>query len=724
MAAKKTLGAGLALDGEKEFKSALSNINKDLSVLGSEMTKVSAQFGANADSMEALTAKQNVYNKQIDEHKKKIEVLKEALAASAKELGENDAKTKNWQISLNKAEADLAKTENSLKETTDQLNNYGKEAEGTGKDVEKAGKKAKASGDDAERGESGWSKFGSAMSKAGAVAGKAIAALGTVAVGAAAAVGGMTIKAAQSADEINTLAKQTGLSVEEIQKFQFASEQIDVSMDTLTGSMAKMTKNMGTAQKGTGDAADAFATLGISITDSNGELRNNQDVFNETISALGKMANETQRDAYAMQIFGRSAQDLNPLILGGAEDLKRLGDEAEAAGLILKQDALDNLNSFADSMDTFKATLSGSGSLFATAFAGPMSQGLNTIIGYMQDMTSAFSQGGFSALSEKVGEIITDIINKVNEFLPKVLEFGLSIITKIVEGITENLPTLIEGATNILMMLINTLLEMLPQFLEMGLQVIVQLAMGIAKALPELIPAIVDTVLMIVETLIDNIDLLVDASIAIVMGLAEGLINALPRLLDKVPVIIEKLIEAITNNLPKIIEMGITLTVKLIEGLIKAVPKLIEAIPKIIEALVKGLEKAWDSLKDIGKNIIKGLWEGIQSMGKWIGEKVSGFFGGLVKDAKDFLGIHSPSTLFAGIGKNMALGLGVGFDDEMDGIAQRINNSIPTGPSGTARSNFDIIIPVNLDGQILNTSSSRIQYGKNLSRARSLGVPA
>ena len=189
MAAKKTLGAGLALDGEKEFKSALSNINKDLSVLGSEMTKVSAQFGANADSMEALTAKQNVYNKQIDEHKKKIEVLKEALAASAKEFGENDSKTKNWQISLNKAEADLAKTESSLKETTDKLNNYGKEAEETGKDVEKAGKKAKASGDDAERGESGWSKFGSAMSKAGQFAGKAIAALGTVAVGAAAAVG-------------------------------------------------------------------------------------------------------------------------------------------------------------------------------------------------------------------------------------------------------------------------------------------------------------------------------------------------------------------------------------------------------------------------------------------------------------------------------------------------------------------------------------------------------
>lgn len=724
MAGKKTLGAGLALDGEKEFKSAISNINKDLSVLGSEMTKVSAQFGANADSMEALTAKQNVYNKQIDEHKKKIEVLKEALAASAKEFGENDAKTKNWQISLNKAEADLAKTENSLKETSDKMEQYGKESEETGKDVEKAGKKAKASGDDAERGESGWSKFGSAMSKAGQFAGKAVAALGTVAVGAAAAVGGMTVKAAQSADEINTLAKQTGLSVEEIQKFQFASEQIDVSMDTLTGSMSKLTKNMASAKGGAGPVAEAFKTLEVSITDSSGQLRDNEDVFNDTIAALGKISNETERDALAMQIFGKSAQDLNPLILGGADDLKKLGDEAEAAGLILKQDALDNLNSFADSMDTFKATLSGSGSLFATAFAGPMSQGLNTVIGYMQDMTSAFSQGGFSALSDKVGEIITDIINKVNEFLPKVLEFGLSIVTKIVEGLTENLPALIEGATNILMMLVNTLLEMLPQFLEMGLQVIIQLAMGIAKALPELIPAIVDTVMMIVETLIDNIDLLIDAAIAIVMGLAEGLIEALPRLIDKVPIIIEKLINAIVENIPKLIEAGIQLIIALAGGLVKAIPQIYSKIPEVMKSIVNGLMSGISNIVEVGKNIVSGIWEGIKSMGKWIGDKVSGFFKGVVDGAKDFLGIHSPSTVFAGIGKNMALGLGAGFDDEMDDISSRINNSIPTGPSGSARGGIVVNVPVNLDGQILNTSSSRIQYGKNLSRARSLGVPA
>ena len=115
---------------------------------------------------------------------------------------------------------------------------------------------------------------------------------------------------------------------------------------------------METAKKGTGDVASAFKKLGVSITDNKGALRNNQDVFNDVIKALGKIENETQRDAYAMQIFGKSAQDLNPLILGGADALEELGKEAEDAGLILSQDTLDAANEFNDSIDKLKAKTS------------------------------------------------------------------------------------------------------------------------------------------------------------------------------------------------------------------------------------------------------------------------------------------------------------------------------------------------------------------------------
>jgi phage-related protein len=435
----------------------------------------------------------------------------------------------------------------------------------------------------------------------------------------------MTVKAAQSADDINTLSKQTGLSTEQIQKFQYASSVIDVDLDTLTGSMAKLTKNMSAAQSGTGNAAEAFTALGISVTDSNGELRNNQDVFNEAIAALGNMTNETQRDAYAMAIFGKSAQDLNPLIEGGAEQLAQLSEEAEKAGIILGQDPLDNLNTLADAMDRFKGTANGAGSLFSTAFAGPMAEGLNMLTGYMTELTGAFNQGGFDTLSDKFGEILTDITLKVNEYLPQIVDFGLGIITKLIEGITQNIPALVQGAVSVMMTLTKALLDMLPLLIDAGLKIIVELALGIAQALPELIPTIVDTILTIVDTLIDNIGLLVDAAIAIIVGLANGLIVALPQLIDRIPEIIIKLVEAITESLPKIIEAGISIILTLAGALIKAIPQLIKKIPEIIASIVKSFGDYIQDIKNIGKDLISNLWEGISGKIKWLKDKISEF---------------------------------------------------------------------------------------------------
>jgi len=168
MAGKMKIGAGLALDGEREFKQAISAINKDLAVLGSEMGKVTAQFGNNANSMDALKAKSEVYNKQIEEQKKKIDTLRAALENSAKEYGENDTKTKNWQIQLNKAEAALAKTENALDDNDKALDNMGKGLDDVSKDLDKA--------------EGRFSKFGGVLAGVGAAMGAVAVAAGAAAI--------------------------------------------------------------------------------------------------------------------------------------------------------------------------------------------------------------------------------------------------------------------------------------------------------------------------------------------------------------------------------------------------------------------------------------------------------------------------------------------------------------------------------------------------------------
>lgn len=736
MADKPTIGAGMALDGEKEFKQAVSNINKDLSVLASEMKKVTAQYSDNAGSLEALNATQDVYNKRADAQRKKIEELKAALFSATKELGENSDQARSWQIQLNNAEAELAKTENALKATTAQIDNFGKESEDSGKEIEKAGKQAKNSGDDAEKGQSGWSKLGDGLSKIGGYAAKAVAALGTAAISAATGVAAITVKAAQSADEINTLAKQTGLSVEEIQKFQYASEQIDVPLETLTGSMAKLTRNMESARQGSKQQVGAFEALGVAITDNEGNLRSNQAVFDEAIAALGTMENETQRDALAMQIFGKSAQDLNPLILGGADALQKLGDEADAAGLILEQDALDKLNGFADAMDTFKATLSGSGSLFATAFAGPMAEGLNELTGYMQELAGAFKDGGFDGLAEKFGEVLSKLVEKITGYMPQIVDLGLKVVTALIDGIVENLPVIVQGALTIVTKLVDAILNLLPTLLEAGLQIVLQLASGIADALPELIPAIVDTVLTIVETLIDNIDMLIDAALAIVLGLADGILDALPMLIDKVPTIIIKLVTAIINNLPKIIEAGIQIIIALAGAMIKAVPQLVAKIPQIIGAVIKAFGNIHKQMGDIGKNIIIGLWNGINDMGAWIKEKLSGFVTGIVDGIKDFFGIHSPSTVFAGIGGNLSAGLAEGITDKAFMVSDALNkmskdltadaNVNVTGAAASGAIGYGTAVSnIYMDSVLVASASSKAQYRKNAGRARSYGmVPA
>lgn len=733
MANKKSIGANLEISGEKQFKQAISDINKNMSVLGSELTKVSAQFGNNANSLDGLKAKQEVYNKQVEEHKKKIEQLKLALENSAKEYGENDNKTKNWQISLNKAEAELAKTENALKDTTDKINNFGKESEESGKEIEKAGKQAKSSGDDAAKGESGWSKLGSGLAQVGKVAGAAITALGTAAAAAGSALVGMSVSGAAYADDILTMSTQTGIATDELQKFKYASELIDVSTETLTKSMAKQIKSMKAVQDGTKLSVEAYDKLGVTVLNADGSLRDGQDVYWETIDALGKVTNETERDALAMQILGKSAQELNPLIEAGSARLKELGADAEAAGYVLSEDTLNAFGAFDDQLQKLKVGSEGAKNALGTLLL----PALTTLAGDGVDLLGEFTNGINNAngdigkMIDVVAETLNSVVTKIIEYLPKLIDTGMQIIGSLGQGLLDNLPMIIDSALQIIQTLLSGLIEALPQVVNGALQIIVSLAQGIGQFLPELIPAIVDTVLLIVETLIDNVDMLIDASIEIIMALAEGLIDALPKLIDKIPIIIEKLIMAITNNLPKLIEAGIQLIIALAGGLIKAIPQLISKIPEIITSLVNGFSNYFSKIKDIGKNIVTGIWDGIKSMGQWISDKVSGFFNGIVDGIKGMLGIHSPSLVFAGIGENMALGLGEGFGKTFDGVAKKINNKIPKsfdingnynggGYAPTTTQNINVF--TTLDGKIVAKSTSRIQAKTNIGRYRALGV--
>lgn len=633
------IGARVGLQGEREFRQALGSINDSLKTMGSEMKLVTSQFAGQEKSMEALTAQNDILRSRMDALAQKADLQK----AKLQQLDEAgiDPTSKEYQKllrALYATETQMNQTEKQIRDNEDAMDDLGKEVEDEAKAAEKAAESNK--------------KFGSVLGTMGKAAAAAAAAVGA-AVG---AVAKMTVDAAYAADDLNTMAKTTGISTRELQRWQYASEQIDVSLDTLSGSMTKLTSNMSSASKGTGNAYEAFRQLGVEVKNQDGSLRDRNEVFNETIKALGEIENGTERDAVAMSIFGKSAKDLNPLIMGGVDALQELGDQAESAGLILSQDALDQLNLVSDAMDTFKATTGAASKALVVGFAEPLAGALDTATGYIMQLVGAFQDAGWDGLADAFGDVLVDLTGKINEYLPQLVDFGMSIVNNVVLGIANMLPEIIATAA----MIMTTLMT------------------GIIELLPQLIPVAVETVLALTEALVDNVDTLVDAAIAITLALAAGLIDALPKLLEKAPVILDKLVTAIVTNAPKLLVAAAQMIGMLISGIIGNLGMIGQAAGSIVGTILKGLVNSLYSFMDAGAQIVTGIWKGIQGKAAWFKDQIKGFFSGILNGVKKTLGIASPSKVFADeIGANMALGIGKGFSDTMRKVEDDMSGAIP-----------------------------------------------
>jgi hypothetical protein len=222
------------------------------------------------------------------------------------------------------------------------------------------------------------------------------------------------------------------------------------------------------------------------------------------------------------------------------------------------------------------------------------------------------------------------------------------------------------------------ILENLPVLIAAAAQILVAIALGISQNLPMLIPAVVQAVMAIVNTLIANVGLLIPAALQIIVALIQGLAAALPQLIAYLPVIVQTITTTLINNLPLLLNAAWQIILALGQGLVAALPELVKAVPQIIVAIVGALGGLMKLLWDAGGNIVKGIWAGIQKASAWFRQQVTNFFKGIIDSVKKVLGIKSPSTVFAGIGENMALGLGKGFTAAMQGVGRTIQKNIPS----------------------------------------------
>ena len=407
------------LSGEKEYKQAISEIGSGMKVLDSEMRKVSSAYAQNADSVEALNAKNDVLGRKISTQTEKIEYLRAALQQSAEKYGEADKRTMQWQASLNNAEAELNNLNNQLDENKQKIADSGKEMGNLGDVVNGLTSKLGIQLPDGMK--SSMNAMGSLDAQSLALAG-GFAAVAAAIVKAEKAMISMTKESAAFADNIITLSMQTGQSTQQLQEFAYASELIDVSVDTLQGSLTKLTNNMQNTMNGTGNAKASFEALGVSVTNADGSMRSANDVFYETIDALGQVKNETERDAMAMDIFGRSAQDLNPLIIQGSKTIKAYADEAHNMGYVLDDEALSALGAVDDAYQRLQKTQEGVKNQLAVEFAPYLEEFYGDVTTMVKDGGKAIKDSGivdaFGMLLETVGDILNPMSDLSNNRVP------------------------------------------------------------------------------------------------------------------------------------------------------------------------------------------------------------------------------------------------------------------------------------------------------------------
>lgn len=406
MAGTKIKGITIDLGvNTKPVTEGFQKINKDLRETDKTLKDIEKGLKLDPGNAELLAQKAKYLAQAIEETNKKLEEEQKILDELEKQDGGSGEYAKQIDAVKREIEETKAKQEQykqSLEQTESATENLGQatgeaanKQEDLGKSFETASLKAQLMHDGIQ--------------------------LAAKALGELVKFVGDSIKASSEyADNMLTMATVTGLSTDQLQEYQYMSELVDVSLDTITGSLTKLKKNMYSADNGSKAMAENFEKLGVAITDSNGELRDADVVFDEAIAALGNISNETERDALAMQIFGKSAQDLNPLIQQGADNIQAFRDEAHAMGYVLDEDALSSLGAVDDAFQRL--------SLATTAVQNQIGLALAPVIA---DIAQKFSEWAQTVDWEALGQRISTFIDGVIQ----VVQFMVPIISGIISAI-------------------------------------------------------------------------------------------------------------------------------------------------------------------------------------------------------------------------------------------------------------------------------------------------
>lgn len=698
MAKEEQIKSQIILEGEKEYRSACKGINTSLREIGSEMKLATAEFGDNAESIDALTRKQDILKKSLEEQAKKAKAAEDAL----KKMRDGGIEPTNpayqkMQTALNNTKADMVKIQKEIDDTSEKL------------------KKSKID----------WESVGDTVGKVGKAIGAGVAAMGAAIGAAAGAFLGLaesTREARVNMGKLETGFTTAGHSAEDAKKTYTELYGVlgdDGQATEAAAHLAKLTKNEKELATWTDIATGVYATFGDSLP----------------IENLTEAANETAKTG---AITGGLADALN--WAGVSEDefqasLDKCSTEQERQALITK--TLNGLYSDAaekyrevngDIIDAQKATASLNSAMAELgAIAEPIVTKLKQLAAELLQQITPFvelignglvgaltgAEGAAQQFTDGLLGMVTFAIQKLTEMLPTFINFAFQMIVNIATGIAQALPTLVPSLVQLVADIVQVLIDNIPLLIDAALQLVTGLAQGIINAIPVLVaalptlitslidgllsaipqiiqagidlltslitalPEIIATIVAaipeiingIITALLENIPLIIQAGIDLLVALIQALPQIITTIVQAIPQIISGIVNALVQNIPQIIQAGVQLFVALIQNLPTIIAEIVKAVPQIVSGIVSAFGSLVGEMVNAGANLLHGLWEGISGAAGWLWEKVSGWASSLVDGIKNFFGIHSPSTVFAEIGTNMGEGVGVGFGESMDGVS-------------------------------------------------------
>lgn len=710
-------GGAVKLTGESEYRKALKAITDNLTVLSSEMKVVNSLYDKNDTSTDKLAKSNDVLTKKLDAQNQKLAEAKKMLDEAKNSTDSNATTVAKWQNEVNKAQAEVNQTTKEIKDNTaqmkkneDAIDDVGDELDDFKKGEDEAGKSAIKLGD---------------LIKANVISSAIIGgikALGSAMVSLAKGAFNLGKQSIESFAEyeqlvggVDTLFKESSGKVQDYANNAYKTAGLSANeyMETVTSFSASLLQSLD------GDTAKSAEVADMAITD----MADNANKMGTSMESIQNAYQGFAKQNYTMLDnlklgYGGTKSEMERLLkdataISGVEyDISNLNDVYEAIHVIQGELGITGTTA-KEASETIQGSISAMKSSWQNLLTGladgnadldllinNLVESVTTVASNIMPLIPTVIQGIGVLAYQLVSELVPQIAKTIPQLISDTVPMIIQALDLAISSILSVLPQITQAVSELLPVILTSLVGMLPALVDAGVQIILSLVNGIVASIPTLVPAIVDAVLTIVDNLIGNIDMIIDAGIQLIIGLAQGLIDAIPVIVEKIPVIIENLLQALYRNEAKLMSAGIQLAVQLAVGLVRAIPQILGAIPQIIKSIVNGFKSGIGDMVNIGKDLLKGLWNGIQSWAnelwnnvKNLGNKITGWF-------KNVFKIHSPSKVFSDeIGKNLALGLGEGFEDTMSDVSSQMTGAIPT--------DFDISAKV-------GTNGGAVQGGMNI----------